>query len=280
MMGMREEIRVHLCAQKLYEFRESNSSNCNFTLDTTPGSIEESYKVQDLLKSKYLKEGANICGWKAGIVSAHMQKIISSDQAFLAPIFKINNIENNCNLDYKKYLNLGLEVEILCKVNSDIITHNYDWSLDSTKNVIDSISLAIELVDNLNLPNIKKNLPLHIANFGNNLGFVAGELIENWSDIDLLNEEIVIFLNDTEIQKLKLNYMGLSPLLVAKWMLNNLKIRRVILKKGDYLLLGCLSQTLWIDENEKLNIKSDTFGELSLSTFNNHVTDHTLKESK
>jgi len=273
-MGMREEIRVHLCAQKLYKFRENNC-NSNFTLDTTAGSIEESYRIQDLLKSKYLKEGINICGWKAGIVSTRMQRIISSDQTFLSPIFKINNIENNCNLDYKKYVNLGLEVEILCKINSDIITHNYDWTLEDTKNVIESISLAIELVDTLNLPNIKKNLPLHIANFGNNLGFVSGKLIENWSNIDLLNEEITIFLNDTEIEKLKLNYMGLSPILVAKWMLSNLKNRRVILKKGDYLLLGCLSQTLWINENEKLNIKSNTFGELSLSTFKNQVADHT-----
>ena len=100
-MGMREEIRVHLCAQKLYEFRKNNC-NSNFTVDTTAGSIEESYRIQDLLKAKYLKEGINICGWKAGIVSTRMQKIISSDQTFLSPIFKINNIENNCNLDYKE----------------------------------------------------------------------------------------------------------------------------------------------------------------------------------
>ena len=96
-MGMREEIRVHLCAQKLYEFRENNC-NSNFTLDTTAGSIEESYRIQRnhekvvnegrdeevLLEtadgSALLKEEANKLLVELEIVAEFMDKEVFKDQ--------------------------------------------------------------------------------------------------------------------------------------------------------------------------------------------------------
>ena len=263
-MGMREEIRVHLCAEMLYKGRKTTTSINGFKPDTTPDSIVESYRIQDKLIIKYLNERKTIRGWKAGVVSSIMQTAVGTKQSVEAPLFSICTNKDINILDISKFVKPGLEVELACKIKKDVDQNQDSWNTDSIEEYIESISLAIEVIDTRGLPEIKNNFALHVANFADNVECIVGEPIESWKNINFMEEKITTVLNDKEIDDRYADYLGHSPIYIASWLFNRLIKRRVKLKKNDYLLLGCLSHTIWLEEGEKLSVSSKNLGNMSI----------------
>ena len=55
------------------------------------------------------------------------------------------------------------------------------------------------------------------------------------------------------------------PLKSLAWLANNLNARRLRLEPGDFVLPGCVTETIWMGAGEKLVVEATNLGRVTLS---------------
>ena len=204
-----------------------------------PGlTVNQAYEIQNRLVSKFIKDGAVVAGYKAGLTSPPAQKKFKAPGPVTGVLLEDMRIANG-KVSSKPYTKLMLEVEIGYILNQDIKTPT---TPQNVKNMVGAILPAVEVPD-LNFATFKGLAFTDII--ADNVG-ARGYLLGKERSIDKVEP-------NTVTGQLFMNEKAMGPAVPARaalgdqwkalsWALNNVLANGYEIKKGMVVITGSLGK--------------------------------------
>lgn len=221
-------------------------------------TIEESYRVQDIIASRRKDKADEIIGYKVGCTSAAIQNQFGLSEPIWARMFKPYLYHNNVDLYLKDFKKCAIEPEMVFVVKDEI---KYNKLTDEELiDAIDYVSPGIELhhFHFWHNPTLIQEL---ICTGGIHAGLVVGNTKVSPKDLSFNNEIFHVYKDSKNITSAPASEILEGPLSSLKWLIEKLEKKNLFLKKGDLVIPGSPTELVNIDENTHLKIKIDNVGE-------------------
>ena len=228
-----------------------------------PGSEAEAYAIQELLHSRYRRAGLGPrVGYKIGCTTVVMQKYLGID----------NPCAGECSVPRS-----GGNPECSNTADSSMWAWNASWrspwvatssrraSSTTGRRLCrqwESVMAAIEVVDDRWVDYSSIDTATLIADDFFGSACVLGEPVTEWSSIDLQGIGGSMVVNGEQVGSgLGADILG-HPLEALAWVANSLEARGSYLKAGEFVLLGSLVQTHWMQRNDLVQVDIDGLGKV------------------
>lgn len=265
-MGMLDDIRNHRTVERLLKDREAKVRYGDFPADIVPPNIVAAYGIQDSMIRRYEAKGVKRAGWKVALSSEAMQQAQGVRHPVAGPVLAPLVQSEPGTVSVGNFLHLCAEAEIAFRITEPLDAKEGPWDADSVTHAVGAAMAAIEIADDRYARDASfKSITLLTADFAHNFGCVLGAEVAEWQDIDLAAEALSITLNDHEIGVGTGAAVLDHPLKSLAWLANNLNARRLRLEPGDFVLTGCVTETIWMGAGEKLVVEATNLGRVTLS---------------
>ncbi len=228
--------------------------------ELNPKNEDEAYMAQNRLKNILVSNNyGTISGNKIGCTTRVMQKYLVIQNPCAGGIFKKNTHYNSASVQFDQYIRPGVECEIAVRIGKDMDDSYIKYDHNSVSRSIDSVMASIEIVDdrwqNFNLV----ETPSLIADDFFGSGCVLGKP-EKWKqqDLRLINGHMSI--NGTIVGDGNGGDIMGNPLKALAWLANMKSKRDDHLKAGDFVTLGSIVQTIWVNRGDEVKINMGTLG--------------------
>ena len=108
-------------------------------------SLEDAYAVQQALVGRWLSEGASIVGWKVGLTSRAMQKLLGVDQPDFGRLLDKTRLDEGSEVSCAEFIWPKVEPEIAFMLKADL--QGPRVSRDDVIHATEYLVPALELVD-------------------------------------------------------------------------------------------------------------------------------------
>lgn len=205
------------------------------------------------------------CGYKIGATSPEAQAILQTDHPFKSPLFEPDCHESGALIVEPGYGLLGLEPEFALKLNTDLEPRDKAYSIDEVSAAIASVHPAFEVIG-LRLPNeLFRNALLVTADFGANVGFVAGNGATDWQAHELSQIPVTAKVDGDEIASGNGKAVMGHPLNALVWLANHLGASDRGLQEGDWVSTGTCAGVVPIKPGQTASADFGPFGKVTLT---------------
>ena len=203
-----------------------------------PQNREEAYFVQDNLADLL---GHPTTGWKAGATSARMRELDGHDDIVPGRIFAPMTWHgSHVRINAKLPLNARVESEFAFRLNAAIPLRAEPWRPEELADAA-VLHPAIEIIgDRLrtaHLPTGLRSLAT-VADNGGGFGFVAGDPVKNWRNIDFLHHQISLRVGSGPVAPNIAPEDRCDALEALADLVNLLSNRGIPLQEGMYISTG------------------------------------------
>ena len=225
-----------------------------------PRNETQAYAIQELLHSRYERTdlGPRV-GYKIGCTTAVMQKFLGIDNPCAGGVFDSTVRQQSGLFEYERLLHVGVECELAVALGADL-KEGRSHDRETVVQAVESVMAAIEVVDDrwVDYPSVDTATLIADDFFGS--GCVLGEPLKDWSSIDLQGIGGSMYVNGERLGSGRgADILG-HPLEALAWLANSLHRRGSCLRAGEFVLLGSLVQTQWIQPNDLVEINIDGLG--------------------
>jgi 2-keto-4-pentenoate hydratase len=214
-------------ADLLMDARRTNRPIVDLPKEYRPMTLEEAYVVQDRMSWAYDAIG----GWKVGAPSPDATPTF-------APMPAVWMSCSGCELRGVAHRYRGLEAEIAFHLGSDLPPRESPYTLDEVVGAIASMHPAIEILETALADPAQVSKLTAIADLSLHGGFVFGDPVPNWHDIDFAKESVTMSVDGTvRLDRTGSNTAG-DLMRLLPWLANEGAYRTEGLKKGDWITTG------------------------------------------
>jgi 2-keto-4-pentenoate hydratase len=214
-------------ADLLMDARRTNRPIVDLPKEYRPMTLEEAYVVQDRMSWAYDAIG----GWKVGAPSPDATPTF-------APMPAVWMSCSGCELRGVAHRYRGLEAEIAFHLGSDLPPRESPYTLDEVVGAIASMHPAIEILETALADPAQVSKLTAIADLSLHGGFVFGDPVPNWHDIDFAKESVTMSVDGTvRVDRTGSNTAG-DLMRLLPWLANEGAYRTEGLKKGDWITTG------------------------------------------
>lgn len=190
-------------------------------------TLEEAYVVQDRMSWAYDAIG----GWKIGAPSPDVAPTF-------APMPAAWMSCSGCELRGVSHRYRGLEAEIAFRMGSDLPPREKPYTLDEVVMAIASMHPAIEILETAFADPAQVSKMSTIADLSMHGGFVYGDPVPKWQDIDFSKESVTMSVDGTvRVERTGSNTAG-DLMRLLPWLANEGAYRTEGLKKDDWITTG------------------------------------------
>ncbi len=209
--------------------------------------------------------GRERCGYKIGATSPEAQAILKTDHPFASPLFETDRRQSGATVSEPGYGLLGLEPEFALKLGADLPPRPTAYAVDDVREAIASVHPAFEIIG-LRLPNeLFPNALVVTADFGANVGFVAGDGITDWQAHDLSTVPVTVRIARDEVANGTGKAVMGHPLNALVWLANHLGSSGQGLLAGDWISTGTCAGVVKIKAGQTASADFGPFGTVSLT---------------
>jgi 2-keto-4-pentenoate hydratase len=196
-------------------------------------TVEEAYKIQDLLVNELIKKYGPVAGYKIGYADSSALKKNNLNVPAYGPLFKSRIVENGGTVPLKDFLKFSIENEVTFKIGKDI--DKIFNTIDDLKSYIESIHLGFDMSEGVfESPSTAQDF---IAGGAGSKYFMVGEG-QKPDQVNVEDVMITIEFKDNVIYEgSSKNVLG-NPWNVMLAVSNDLFKRGKPLKKGDLIFSG------------------------------------------
>lgn len=214
-------------ADLLLDARRTCHPIADLPVELRPTTLEEAYFVQDRMSWAYEDNG----GWKVGAPTA------DATPSF-APMPAAWMTCSGCDLRGVTHRYRGIEVEIAFKMGKDLPPRDTPYTREEVIAAIASMHPAIEILETALLDPGKATKLTATADMAVHGGFVYGEAVPNWQDIDFSAESVSLSIDGAvRVERKGSNTSG-DLMRLLPWLANDGASRTEGLKKGDWITTG------------------------------------------
>ncbi|NQW10431.1 MAG: fumarylacetoacetate hydrolase family protein [Alphaproteobacteria bacterium] len=233
--------------------------------DLTPASIVEGYALQDAVHAALERAGFGArVGHKIGCTTAVMQAYLSIDHPCAGEVFATTVFEGSAELPLARYHRIGVECEIAARLAADLPARDGGHTRDSVAGAVGALMAGIELVDDRYVDYPSLSAPTLIADDFFNAGVVLGPEVTAWRDLDLEAIAGAMIIDGAEVGRGRgADILG-HPLNALAWLADHRAARGVPLRAGEFVMLGSVVKTVFIDAPASVRVRFDGLGEAAV----------------
>jgi 2-keto-4-pentenoate hydratase len=204
-------------------------------------------------------------GYKIGATSPQAQALLQTDHPFAAPLFTPFCHENGAAISEPGYGLLGLEPEFALRLGADLPARDRTYATEEVGDAVSAVHPAFEIIG-IRLPNeMFKNALVVTADFGANVGFVAGAGVSDWQGHDLAAIPVAVKVDGASVASGSgASVMG-HPLNALAWLANHLSAQGKGLAAGDWISTGTCAGVVPITRGQAAFADFGPFGQVALT---------------
>jgi 2-keto-4-pentenoate hydratase len=255
------DAEVAAMAQALHTARRSGVPIEPLTDSHADMTMADAYRVQQDLVARLLADGDRVVGYKLGLTSAPMQKMLGVDSPDFAPVLASHVHADNAEIEAGAFIKPRVEAEIALVLRADLAGPDCT-ALDVGRAVGGAVS-AIEIVDS-RIADWRIKLADTIADLASSGAIVLGSAVAPVDGVDLRLVGMV-FTRDGEVIATGAGAAALgSPLSAIAWLVNTLHEVGDSLRAGQFVMTGALHAAVGIEPGQVFRAEIDRLGPVAL----------------
>ena len=235
--------------------------------DLIPESITEGYAIQSALNSFLSHAGmGEMVGHKIGCTTPVMQAFIGINHPCAGRIFSQTVMHGSARIPRNGFVKIGIECEIAVQLAQDLPVQAEAYTRETVSAAVGAVMAAIELVDERYQDYRSLGIPTLIADDFFNAGCVLGEPVFDWQQLDLAALVGRTSINGIEVGRGSGALVMGHPFNALAWLANSRAEHGLPgLRAGEFILLGSVVETKWLQAGDDVIIEIDKLGTLQLS---------------
>ena len=158
------------------------------------------------------------------------------------------------------FLHVGVECEIAVRLAQDLPPQRAPYDRQTVAAAVGACMAAIEVVDDRYEDYRALDTPTLIADDFFNAGCVLGKPVDAWRALDLAGLRGRMAINGVEVGTGRgADILG-HPLAALAWLANALAGRGRYLNAGEFVLLGSVVETRWVEPGDLVEIEIEGLG--------------------
>jgi 2-keto-4-pentenoate hydratase len=229
-----------------------------------PEDEASGYAIQDALHARLTAAGwGALAGHKIGCTTPVMQKFLSIPNPCAGGVFAPTVRHERGKFRHADFLHVGVECEIAVRLAEDLPAERAPYARPAVAAAVDACMAAIEVVDDRYEDYRSLDAPTLIADDFFNAGCVLGAPVATWRELDLAGLRGRMMINGVEVGTGRGGDILGHPLEALAWLANALAERGRQLRAGEFVLLGSVVETRWVDAGDLVEIAIEGLGRAS-----------------
>lgn len=232
-----------------------------------PQTQAEGYALQRVLNGLLTVAGmGKQVGHKIGCTTAVMQKFLGIPNPCAGVIFEKTVLRRSARVPRSGFVRLGIECEIAVELARDLAPAGAPVDRESAGKAVGAVMGCIELVDERYENFRTLGVPTLIADDFFDSGCVLGDPVRDWSKLELDKLRGVTYINGVEAGRGTGALVMGHPLEALAWLANSRAGHGLDpLRAGEFITLGSVVETRWLNAGDEVRVEIEQLGELSLS---------------
>ncbi|MEO9139245.1 MAG: fumarylacetoacetate hydrolase family protein [Jatrophihabitans sp.] len=248
-------------ARALFEARRNRVAIAPFTDEDPSLGMADGYAVQAELVKLILAEGDEIIGYKAGLTSLPMQKMLGVDQPDYGPVLASTMYRDGDAVPLSRFIEPKIKAEIVFVLGSEL--RGPDVTLDEARAAVSGVAAAMEIVDS-RFANWRIKLADTVADLASNGALAVSEHVVPLDGLDPCTVEMTLRRNGEVIDSgLGSAALG-NPLAVVAWLANTLAVDGIALEPGHLIMTGALHAAVPMSVGDEFRADFDTLGPITV----------------
>ena len=221
------------------------------------------YKVQDAFLKKLVVKQGPLAGYKIALTSPQILAQTGLKGPVYGPIRKKRVFHETAKVRADKWTRLGVELEIVFIVGSDV-PKGTTYDKDSIAQYVGDARAGFELIEDRGADYTRLTVNGLIMDVGWNGGSLIGKHNRNWRNLDLANLNGAIHFDGKEVRTGHSGDVLGHPLNALAWLANKLGEHGKTLRKGMVVSSGSMVACQFVPPGSTAVGRIDGLGEVSL----------------
>ncbi len=248
--GAREKVLMD-AANGLADARRTKQPMIDLPEEQRPTDMHEAYAVQDMLARAYDEVG----GWKVGAASAE-------GVPMFAPMPRVWMAESGTVIRGKRFR--GIEAEVAFLLRKDLPPREGEYSREEIGDAIASCHPAIEVLDSGLVDPTKADRMSMIADLQMHGGFVYGQALAGWREIDWTTETVTVAVDGVvRVERTGSNTAG-DLMRLLPWLANEGAARTGGLRAGQWITTGSWTGHTVAEAGSSVDVNFGRLGRVTL----------------
>ena len=262
---MRDFSRKLKAAKLLSEQRKHLIPIGPLSPDLRPNDESEGYLLQEYVNRLLNHPLGPVVGHKIGCTTSVMQRFLGIPTPCAGEIFSRTVLNGHGHVPRDGFNRVGIECEIVVSISETITLDSYLEVSFSSLNVIDTVMVGMEIVDDRYDDYASLGVPTLIADNFFDSGCVLGDAVHNWRQLDLNNLVGKTRVNGAVVGMGTGSLIMGSPIKALDWFIKSRLSRGLSIPKGQFVMLGSVVETKWLEAGDVAEVEMDSLGSVSLT---------------
>ena len=252
-------------AQDLYTARRTGVPIAPFTDAQPELGMVDGYAIQKHLVHQLLEDGESIIGYKLGLTSAPMQKLLGVDSPDFGPVFASTVYRDGAELPVDRFIAPRMEGEIAVVLGSDLT--GPDCTPAQALAATAGLAASLEIVDS-RIADWRIKLADTVADLASNGAIALSSLVVPVDGYDprLLG---MVFTRNGEVVATGAGAAALGdPIAAVAWLANTLAPMGVTLPAGSIIMTGALHAMVPVQPGDVFRADFDRLGPITIRMAN------------
>ena len=234
--------------------------------DCRPATEEDGYRVQREVHRLLAERGrGGLTGYKIGCTTTVMQQFLKTDHPCAGGILASSVSIGSGEFALADFVRVGVECEIAVMLGHDLSPDHAPFSPTGVAAAVSSCRMAIEVVDNRYTDFTVLGLPTMIADDFFAANCVLGADTPGFDPRDMIEVTGTLEINGEHVGQGQGRDILDDPLAALAWLANRLAQEGGVLYAGQFVLLGSIVRTVWLDSSSEVVVASAPLGSVSAS---------------
>ena len=228
-----------------------------------PCDEKESYLIQDRVHEFLEEQGrGRVIGHKIGCTTPIMQEFLGIDNPCAGGMLEPGFHRDKGVFVHSSFRRVGVECEIAVRIASPIGFGNPKSGVEEMASCVGEVLPAIEIVDDRYDNYELLGASTLIADDFFHSGCVVGTASSSWKDVDLASVKGSMHINGELVGSgVGSDIMG-HPFKALSWLAKLFEDRGKVIRPGEFVLLGSVVETKWVEQGDVIRVNMDQLGEV------------------
>lgn len=262
---MNDTKRWRRAAEHIVRQRISLTPIENLSPRSRPRDESQGYALQTEVNRLLSKAGlGRVVGHKIGCTTAVMQSFLGIPHPCAGDVFDETVRYGHATIPRSGFVKLGIECEIAVELSRNVFPSDGPFTRETIAPAVHAVMVAMEIVDDRYRDYGTLGVPTLIGDDFFDSGCVLGEPVTDWRELDLSSLSGSTWINDKEAGRGNGALIMGHPLEALAWLAQSRAARGMGLKQGEFVLLGSVVETKWLNAGDEARVEIDSLGSVSL----------------
>ena len=225
-------------------------------------SIEEAYRVQEMIIESRLKNGRKRIGWKVGATSQSVMRQLKIHEPIYGCMTSESLYTGIEQVRASDFCKLAVEGEIALVIGEDLKGTGFTSAdiIGATAGIMG----VVELVD-CRIKDWKPTIEEAVADNSLHAGIMLGPVMNSPIGFNLVQEGVILRKNGQLLASAcGAEALG-DPVGVVVWLANKLATSGKYIKKGEIISTGSLTEFFFVEPNDTIDVSFTNLGSIQFS---------------